>query len=256
LILSDEPWIPWELLKPYYHDHAANQVYEDGFLAEVFHLARWFTKRGVAPDTDIRAARLVAPASDLNYSEEECKFFDGLQARGIEVGPALGKRDEVFTAFRTARIKLLHVAAHGNFKYINPNDSPLELENGEYLRPADLAPVRTAALRQERPMVFLNACHGGQVAFSLTGLGGWAETMVADIGVSAFVGALWEINDQLAAQFAICFYQELMQNKRMAEAFHTARLAIRDKAPGNSTWLAYTLYADPNARVTWSGLRG
>jgi hypothetical protein len=255
LILSDEPWIPWELLKPFHQDRERNQIFEDGFLAEAFALARWFTKRGVAPATDIRAARLVAPTADLAYSEFERTFFETLKAQGIEVGQVLSTRAGLFDAFKTARIKLLHVAAHGNFKYTNPNDSALELDNGEYLRPEDLAPVRTPVLRQERPLVFLNACHGAQVAFSLTGLGGWAERMVADIGVSAFVGALWAINDQLAAKFAIRFYQELMQDKRLAEAFHAARLSIRDEAPGNSTWLAYTLYADPNAQVTWSGLR-
>jgi hypothetical protein len=255
LILSDEPWIPWELLKPFYHDRTTGQMYEDGFLAEVFHLARWLTERGVAPDTDIRAARLVAPTSNLAYAEEERRFFADLHRRGVEVGEPLALRTKVFEAFSTAKVKLLHVAAHGNFKYENVNDSVIELDNNEYLRPDDLAPVRTKALRQERPLVFLNACHGGQLGFYLTGLGGWANRMVADIGVSAFVGALWEINDQLAAAFAVEFYQQLMAGCTLAEAMNAARLHIRELAPANPTWLAYTLYADPNARVRWSVLR-
>ena len=84
----------------------------------------------------------------------------------------------------------------------------------------------------------------------MTGLGGWTERMVGDIGVSAFVGSLWEVNDGLAAEFAIEFYTNLGAGQTFAEAFHAARLAIRARQPANPTWLAYTLYADPNAKVS------
>lgn len=255
LIISDEPWMPWELVKPYQFDQNSNRALEDGFLAESFQVARWLTRRGVASHLDITAARLVAPALNLTYSQKEIDYFGGLDRRGVEVGKPLATRSEVLATIRTARIRLLHLAAHGNFRPDNPNDSPLELDNGEYLRPSDLAGARAETLRMERPLVFLNACHGAQLAFALTGLGGWAERMVGDIGVSAFVGALWEINDLLAAEFAIHFYDQLIEGRPLGEAFHAARLHIRELAPANPTWLAYTLYADPNARVRWSGLR-
>lgn len=255
LLISDEPWIPWELVKPYEFDRTSNQARQDGFLAESFQVARWLTKRGVGSHIDITAARLVAPASNLMYSQKEIDYFATLGQRGVEVGKPLGARSDVLATMRTARVKLLHLAAHGNFKPDNPYDSPLELDSGEYLRPSDLAGARAEALRMERPLVFLNACHGAQIAFALTGLGGWAERMVGDIGVSAFVGALWEINDLLAAEFAIHFYDQLIEGRPLAGAFHAARLHIRAQAPANPTWLAYTLYADPNAQVRWSGLR-
>ncbi|HMN29075.1 MAG TPA: CHAT domain-containing protein, partial [Caldilineaceae bacterium] len=251
LIISDEPWIPWELVKPFQFDQASGAAHQDGFLAEEFHLARWLARRGVAPVTEIRAARLVAPRSNLAYTEKERSFFAELAQQGIEVGEPLGTRSKVLETFGAARVKLVHVAAHGAFQMQSPNNAPLELDNNEYLRPADLAGSRALAARRERPLVFLNACQVGQLAFYLTGLGGWAERMVADIGVSAFVGALWEINDQLAAEFAIFFYRQLIAGTSLAAAFHAARLHLREQAPGNPTWLAYTLYADPNARVTW-----
>ena len=37
----------------------------------------------------------------------------------------------------------------------------------------------------------------------------------------------------------------------LGAAFHAARMYKKDKNPANSTWLAYTLYGDPNIRVTW-----
>lgn len=262
LIISQEPWIPWEMVKPFAYDRATDLVQEDGFLAEVFHLARWLTPghadeggRGMAATVDVQAARLVAPSSNLAYTKEELAFFDSLRNRGLDVGSPLGRLREVLDTLSTARIKLLHVAAHGVFSRDNPDDAQLALDDNQVLRPADLAGKRSINLRRERPLVFLNACEGGQLGFALTGLGGWAERLVNDIGVSAFVGALWEVNDQLAATFAIHFYNQLIAGQPLAAAFQSARLAIRGQAPANPTWLAYTLYADPNARVTWSALR-
>ncbi len=86
--------------------------------------------------------------------------------------------------------------------------------------------------------------------FSFTGLGGWADRLVKHACVGAFVGAMWEVNDALALQFARRFYTALLQdNATIAEAFRLAREEIRQAAPYNSTWLAYVLYADPEARV-------
>jgi CHAT domain-containing protein len=99
-----------------------------------------------------------------------------------------------------------------------------------------------------RPLVFLNACHTGETGFSLTRMGGWAERFVR-AGASAFVGSLWEVNDELAAQFAIQFYSQLLTGQTLGDAFHTARAHIRALDEANPTWLAYTLYADPNGKV-------
>ena len=41
-VISDEPWIPWELLKPY-DDEEPQQVVDDDFLCLQFEFSRWFT---------------------------------------------------------------------------------------------------------------------------------------------------------------------------------------------------------------------
>jgi hypothetical protein len=146
--------------------------------------------------------------------------------------------------------QLLHVAAHGRFDPQNANLSPLSLQDGA-LTPFDLTGERAAGLRRERAIVFLNVCHTGRLAFSLTGLGGWAERFINDLNVSAFIGTLWEVNDLLAAEFAIAFYDRLLAGESLGQAFYAARLHIRDRQPGNPTWLAYVLYGDPNSFVLW-----
>jgi len=249
LLISDEPWIPWELVKPYFFDPDTNQEQSDDYLVSAFLFARWLAGRGPAHAVEVKSARLVLPASNLSFTALEQDYFLGLEKRGVRVGPPLRTRTEVLQATKQGDMKLLHLAAHGNFNPDNAEESPLVLQGGEKLLPADIAGARAAGLRRERPLVFLNACLSGQIDFALTGLGGWAEKMVSDIGVSAFVGSLWEVNDQLAAEFAVQFYDNLVAGKTLGEAFQAARQYIQQRQPNNPTWLAYTLYADPNGKV-------
>lgn len=249
-IMSDEPWIPWELVKPYVFDEKTNQERNDDYLGVAFQFVRWLAGRGPASQVQVKAARVVVPEVNLPATEREKNFFTELGKQGINVGQPLRTRAEVLQTIKQGEIKLLHLAAHGNFIPENADESPIALQNGERLRPADLAGARATGLRRERPIVFLNACHTGQTEFTLTGLGGWVERMVSDIGVSVFVGSLWEVHDELAADFAIAFYKNLIAGQTFGEAFHAARLMLREKQPTNPTWLAYTLYADPNGRMT------
>ncbi len=122
------------------------------------------------------------------------------------------------------------------------------LLKGDAFLPSQIVGPMRQGVAESRPLVFLNACHTGETGFSLTGMGGWAERFVR-AGASAFIGSLWEVNDVLAAEFAIKFYNELLTGQTLGDAFHAARTHIRTRDDANPTWLAYTLYADPNGRV-------
>lgn len=251
LIISDEPWIPWELIKPFAYDAATDQTLEDGFWAESFQLCRWLAGRGPEAALTINSARLVVPETDLAYVQREQHFFQDLGTRGLDVGAPLRTKAELLQATQSGTMRMLHLATHGTFTPENADESAIVLHNDEQLYPTDLAGARSVALRRQRPLIFFNTCHSSQLDFVLTGLGGWAQKLVREIGVSAFIGALWEVNDELAAEFALRFYQELIDGQPFGAAFQRARLAIRDQDPANPTWLAYTLYADPNGRATW-----
>lgn len=250
LITSDEPWIPWEMVKPVRVDPATDREQSAGFLAESFQVSRWLTGRSPADEVHVKAAALVAPETGLAYAEREEAYFRQLRARRVQVEGPLRSLDEVRELARAGGVQLLHLAAHGRFNGSNAELSPLTLDGGT-LTPADLVGERVAGLRRERPLVFLNACHTARLAFALTNLGSWAERVIADVGASAFVGTLWEVNDLLAAEFAIVFYDRLLAGDTLGQAFYAARLAVRDRQPDNPTWLAYVLYGDPNSRVVW-----
>lgn len=249
LITSEEPWIPWEMLKPYRYNDDGDQE-NDLFWCQQFAISRWLSGAGGMEDElDIKTSRSIAPIQvNLPSVKEEVAFLEQLSVLRSSVTPlsAFSNRVQVLDSLKNEDLSVLHFACHGMFDATSPNDSAIKLSDG-LLRPSEIK-VRFGGKRQ-RPLIFINACHGGRAEFSFTGLGGWAEQMV-NARAGAFIGAMWEVNDKLALQFAKTFYTALLQdNKTIAESFRQAREEIRQLAPYNSTWLAYTLYADPEGRV-------
>jgi CHAT domain-containing protein len=100
--------------------------------------------------------------------------------------------------------------------------------------------------RQHRPAFFFNACEIGRLGWALTRLGGWANKLIS-LGAGLFIGPLWEVTDSSALTFASSFYQSLLEGDTVSVAAQQARAAARQI--GDSTWLAYSVYAHPNARL-------
>lgn len=247
LITSDEPWVPWEMIKPYRRINGKEE--QAPFWCQQFAISRWLSGPGTADDLPAKVVLPVAPAqSNLPSVQEEIAFLAQLTSlrSGLSPVTALDRGLDLEDYIRDNEFSILHFACHGMFDDTSPNDSAIVLADGP-LRPSDLRLYFDQ--KQPRPLIFINACHGGRVGFSFTGLGGWAERLVK-ARVGAFVGAMWEVNDTLALQFARTFYKALLQdNQTVAEAFRQSRETIRQIAPYNSTWLAYSLYADPEARI-------
>ena len=232
LIVSDEPWIPWELVKPY--DVVDGRDVEDDHLAGAWRMSRWLAGAAVPSDLNIRAARLVAPMLELDFVAQEIQYFDSLAARQIEIASPITTRAQFLEQAEQGGAQLFHFASHGNYNQTFVDESPIVLED-EPLFPSDLTRRRARGLRRERPLIFLNTCHGARVGFNLTGLGGWAQRLVDHLGVTAFVGALWEVHDELASRFAQIFYEELWDGKTLGEAFFSARRQIRAMQSANPT---------------------
>lgn len=98
-----------------------------------------------------------------------------------------------------------------------------------------------------RPLIFLNACQIGRIGYHLTSIGGFAQAFIK-AGAGAFVGTLWGVDDKLAINFTKTFYAELAAGSTLAEASKKARNAA--KKAGEPTWLAYTVYGEPFAKVS------
>ena len=243
-IVSDEPYIPWELLRPYRDTPRGIEV-DPLFLCERFALARWMDVRHGADAVELFKVALVVPPSNLSFVQEEVDTFERMQREGRLQVERIETREALDTFLARGGAHVVHFACHGHFDQEQPGRS-LVMLGGDSLRPDDVA-GKYLAFGRSRPLVFLNACDTGRRGFGLTGLEGWAETFVRTARVGGFIGSTWQTTDALASRFATAFYTFLSEGLSLGEAMRQARLAI--KTPGDATYLSYSLYANPRARV-------
>jgi hypothetical protein len=283
LILSDEPHIPWELIKPYRTNPTTGElVAEDAFWGEAFALTRWLRGRppvqrlsfrrvfavcgigmsppdgGTAPARDMtpltkqtacsgEAPRRPAEAH-LEFGAEEIAMLYSLEAAGVSVEFLPARRRELLETFEKGGFDVLHLVSHGTFGGILAADgSAVHMEDGD-LCVTELSPRIIGAMRGSAPLIFFNTCHSGRIGFSLTRLGSWGARLV-ELGCGGFVGTLWPVTDEAAFAFAQAFYELMAQGLPIGEVMLRARQRVHLRFPDDPTWLAYCCFADPWARI-------
>ncbi len=258
-ITSEDPWIPWEMVKPY-DDAGGGPIIDDDFLAARFQLTRWLSGRKVAAG-EIAVRRLAcinagtAPNREsLPYAASEHGVLTQLIRAhpGVaDLSPAPATHEAVVALLKQGGLGILHVVGHGELDPEEADEAGILLADSRSLRPQDLHGRIQTLVGRDRPLVFLNACRVTQQGWSWTGLGGWAKRCVAVCGCGAFVGPLWTISDDLAYKFAKSFYQRLAHGDTFGQATEAARREVRKRMPFRPTWLAFTVYAHPNARLVF-----
>jgi hypothetical protein len=247
MITTEEPWIPWEILRPF--AGGKDGFDEPGPLCELFDMARWF--RGGRPPKKLKFSTVVCiRAMDGPGANRETACLRGLADVGLTIVGPLRTRAEAQDAFGLEDRCIFHFIAHGRRDYANANWSRTRLGD-DYLQPDAILRPGYGAL--DRALVFMNACDGGSVGGGLASVGGWAKRFF-DAGASAFVGPAWEVHTDLAAIFAEAFYNRLFglhgdAATTLGQAVREARQCVKEADPANSTWMAYVLYGNPQARV-------
>jgi CHAT domain len=253
LIYSDEPHLPWELVWPY------GEGWEDeGPWCLTLCLSRWLRRNeqgtgnvGAPGSLPLTTMACIA-STDLEAAQREKTFLhDLLEQRGVrDLSPPDPTREAVMGLLKSEPCEWMHVAAHGNFPDAPEEHSALWLQGRAVLSPRHLiGPAIEDHLRRARPAFLFNACHAGRLGWSLTRIGGWAQRLVS-CGAGMFLGPLWAVEDENAFRVAQAFYTLLLEGMTVAEAVRGARRTAREA--GNPTWLAYSLYAHPNARIRLS----
>lgn len=242
-ILSDEVWIPWELLRLHDPDDPSSAGH---FLVEAFSVTRWLLESPLTLNLPMRRMALVIPRdSCLPKSTQEGIQVKALAGSSREVVDILAVGQNVRSALETGRYEGWHFAGHGLAPGESSNSWSLKLEREEMFHPTFLY-GDGRQLGRGRPLVFLNACHSGRGAPSLTGLAGWASAFL-QAGAGAFIGSHWALEDDQAFCFAEEFYRHLFAGAEIGEAAGHARSRLRHEFPGTGDWLAYTVFAHPLA---------
>ncbi|KSB89103.1 hypothetical protein AS593_04200 [Caulobacter vibrioides] len=259
-VFAQEPSIPWEVAWILDPDSRSMPLAGGKFLAELG-LTRWITNVGVAPARlrlrEDRALYCIPDYLDPNLSLPSQPDEVAMVSEVLGARPVAPHIEPVLSALgRTSGqdFDILHFACHGSADPDRIWNSGLLLEGfqrgGRVAREElSLAAVRSYAnLASDgvKPIIFLNACQTGVGGYGLSGAGGLAQAFVRQ-GAGLFVGTLWSVADHTALVFSRTFYEQLKAGKAVVHATRAAREAA--KAHGESTWLAYSVYGHPYARV-------
>ena len=260
MVVSTEPFIPWELVHLKTPD---GELPDESWFLGQLGVVRWLWGTKAPEGLVVRADRVrhVIPfykdvRDSLPATGDEREFVED-ELGAVAVDPST---EPVFAALRERDgFDLMHLAGHATAE--TTSGLPQFLLDGTARgRGGEVVPTREPLYAdtvkqlgrfgsdEHRPIVVLNACQAGRGQQALTGLGGFAEAFL-DRKAGAFVGALWAVGDKPALTFVQALYTHLRAGETFGEATMAAR--AETKAAGDPTWLAYVVYAHPAATVEW-----
>jgi hypothetical protein len=251
-IYTNIPLLPWELMRP----TRADGTDEQDFLGIDFRVARWHVTETAAgldrPPVALSVRELVAVAPSYTEVRKLATQERELQAlrliRGFRALP--GRLEPLRTLFSNFPQGIIHFSGHGEVRSIRLGvlEYVVQLEDGDL----DVLTFRglTKPASRTHPFVFFNACSIGAAQRVTNFVDGWAPATL-EAGASGYVGGLWLLGDEGAADFAGDFYrivgQELGRGSApVAEILQQVRRRFYDT--GDPTYLAYVYYGDAHFR--------
>lgn len=155
---------------------------------------------------------------------------------------------------RSVPADAVHFAGHGDFDPTRPDGSALFLSDG---KPLSAKLFRAAKYGgDQQPLLFLNACMLG-IGGDLLGAAGGFPGHSLHGGFGAVLAALWEVDDQVAHDLALAFWRRAMPARNApGEPIAAILRDLRGRyvpdgphAPGRSTYLSYVYYGHPQLRL-------
>ncbi len=168
-----------------------------------------------------------------------------------------GSLATVRTLLRELPQGIVHFAGHGRAQRRDGGRQyAIQLEDGVL----DLMTWRglVEARQPNHPVFFMNACEVGSANQVGTFVDGWAPEVLRT-GASGYIGALWKVDDAVAADFATSFYRNLELEIRPSPTARGQRVNIGEllartrrevyARTGSPTALAYVYYGDVNLKL-------
>jgi hypothetical protein len=250
LIVSEEPYIPWELMVPIRWRDGRREDREP--LGVEFAIGRWLHRQYISPPQKMSftLTYVVAPRYSverrLSHAEREAKLVATSFPPSRRIDPA--SVTTLDKAVGDKDVTLLHFVCHGKAEAPQTIYMDNEKDNLNCLQVKALKGFLHTFPRA-RTFVFLNACEVGRPAPALVGIGGLANEFLA-IGAGGVVAPLWSVADDVAFQVAKEFYEAIGRSPKTP--FATIVQALRRKAyegTAEDTWAAYCFYGDPRAAL-------
>lgn len=255
--ISDEPYVPWELMLVR-DDQRAPKVREE--ILSIRHaVGRWVAGASSRLQQSIEIREMAVCASDYEKVpevnpklpwaiEEQTLLVKRYGAKPIEL-----KFDPMTQFLKEGSAQAVHFSCHGEMQQELPTQSTLRLEDK-----ADFvtAYVTSDDVRKgegsQHPLVFLNACQLGGAGPHLGLVTGWPQAFL-EAGASACIAPLWSVIDANAKEAAEMFYR-LVFDERMTLGQALQEIRKEWRRRNSLTFLSYVLYGDPMAHVLWKRL--
>ena len=273
LFLSDEPFVPWEL--------ALLEVPIDKdrppFLGAQTIFGRWFREPAAAstsrqappqkppsnPPSGIAVKHMAAIAG--NYTPKSgLAALPGAEAEVKKLKASLDAvpmraTPEAILQVLEARLEremdllgpagAVHYAGHGQFDATDPDSSVLFLSDGTALSSLLFRDAEYGG--EHQPIIFFNACMIGLGGEVLGDMGGFPGNCLRG-GFGAVLGALWEVDDTVAGDIALEFWERTLPKsgpgEPVAEVLRDLRAKYSPQQPV-PTYLAYTYWGHPRLRL-------
>jgi hypothetical protein len=245
-IYSDRPEIPWELMRP---ATDAKGTDRRDFLGLDYSVARWDSNDKLLSEhppyeQTMTKMFVIAPhyggslSLDGQAAEtQQLALMDGYNAVG-------GNTTALKTLFQNPPQGIVHFAGHGELDAAH-KEYEILLEDGTL----DTSTWRsmTPPNRLAHTFFFFNACDVGQSTQIGNFVDGFGPAVISR-GASGYIGALWPVNDKVAANFSVVFYGLMHDEMRsgsanISEILERTRQTVYGKTR-NPTALAYVLYGD------------
>ncbi|MBE9594493.1 MAG: CHAT domain-containing protein [Proteobacteria bacterium] len=243
-IVSNEEWIPWEIIKPY--ESTESGTTKEDFWCIKYIIGRWLSNRSPEESIRIKCGSVIAydKKGKLKRVNDEKKTIEKIiKNRGVKLISREPRYADILDILSDKEINLFHFACETVYDKNSSDDSYLSLADGA-LKARD---VGVCNLKKGKPIVFVNACESSITGCAVTGIGGFSKAFI-DSGSSAFIGTMWKVPDEYALKFSEYFYKNLFEkNLSIGEALQKTRVDLKDSP--NPMWLAYSLYGFPLAKI-------
>jgi hypothetical protein len=258
--ISDEPYIPWELMRVADDDRAGNEDPE--ILALRHAVGRWIARDSHELRQSLSISEIAVFATDYakvagvknklkwapielqnlvdNFSAVEMKVLKIVMAEFLKEGHA----------------QAIHFSCHGETNVQDPDKARIKLEDADLFASTVWSTDTRRGIGRHRPLVFLNACQTGAAGELLGFVFGWPQAFLR-MGATACIAPLWSVIDESAKDAAADFYELVLKGNKesggkpvaLGEALRTIRSKWKDKK--TLTYLGYILYGDPTATLDW-----